>query len=506
MPPDPRHLQLLHRAHDGDLTDAEAHELSHVRQSGGQDFARLEAALDDTVRQLRSSRVPEPAVSVAPGLVADIRLAALLTRAAPPPMPGSVAASVAARVARASVSAAPVDHQLATLPRPLIPRSVAPGVAAMIRREAQATQAALQGQQQIPAPDAAFPGPSSAARNPAPLALVLGLVAALLLLVLRMAWPNLTAGRVVVSAVLDTVTPLSLAGVLLAVTASALIVWRPRPALMRGGGVALALAAALTVPALIGNVGRMPVSVGRTVTVHGPVQGDVLSVGGDINLEPGAQVSGQVVALLGNVRQQQGARVDGEVSALLGQVQGRPGSVSTPVAPLPGLPSLGTASAFRPVLVWLTQLGGPVWLTLYLLLLGALTLLMFVGGLAPRLATRQQRAPLHTLALGLLSLGALGLPLLALTLSGVLLPALMASLLLLLVLSVGLCVSLYDTGRVASRNLRLPHPELSGPLLGLATFALLWLEPAAATVVGLAGGIWGVGTLFSPAPAQERRL
>ncbi len=134
------------------------------------------------------------------------------------------------------------------------------------------------------------------------------------------------------------------------------------------------------------------------------------------------------------------------------------------------------------------------WLGAGLLL--AVTALLLRGGWGARLARRQRRAPIQTLAAGTLAglaLGGLALMLLsfgwaaASTALGVL-GALAAA--------IGLSVSLHAAGRSVARRLHLAWPEVSGPLAGLLAFSASLSVPALAAGLALIGSAWGLGTLL----------
>ena len=130
------------------------------------------------------------------------------------------------------------------------------------------------------------------------------------------------------------------------------------------------------------------------------------------------------------------------------------------------------------------------------LLLGVSALLLTFGWSA-RLARRQRRAPVQTLAAGTLAglgLGGLGLILLSFgwTGAGVGLGVLSA-----LAALIGLSVSLSAAGRSVARRLHLALPEVSGPLAGLLAFSASLSVPALAAGLALVGSVWGLGTLLT---------
>nr|WP_229755987.1 polymer-forming cytoskeletal protein [Deinococcus soli (ex Cha et al. 2016)] len=533
-------LELLHREADGDLTPAETELLRALPaevQAQRERLARVTAVLQappslprsvaaDVAREVHlSARLASPPLSrtVAPQVAAEVVLSARLTPVSAlsrPPLPRSVAAAVARDVrleqvlARApampgSVAASVardvrLGAQLTTLP---LPRSVAASVVQDLRLDRTlgvpvpalpgSVAAAVAQQVRHTPPEQLSPAPAAAAalignrpRNPAPLIMVVSLLVALTLLAVSTAWPNLAAGALVLQTLLAQVSPLAGVGLLLLLVTSAAVTWRPAPAAQRFGGLAFAVSAALTLPALYGVVTHGTVSFGRDVVVHGTVKGNVLAAGGNIVLAPDAQVEGEVVTLLGDIRREAGAQVGGTVTALLGQVPGD--SAAREIQAPSGLGAV-TAAAFRPVLGWL---GSAAWPQVFVGLTGGALLLLFVSGLAPLLARRQRHAPVRTLALGVLSLAALLGPAGGLALAGLLGPALLAAALAVLLIAVGLSVSAYDAGRALAYRAGLPVPDAVGALVGLSAVAASLSLPPLAFALALVGGTWGAGTLL----------
>ena len=467
---------------------------------------------DAAVRDLTLGRLltpPIPEVSVAPAVLSEIAAARWL---APPPAPRPVADTVLAelRLARQltppaparSVAAATLAEMagaqaLTGLTRPPLPASVAPAVLARIAPvplPVPELPAALPG---AAIPGATLTGPgalgalAAPAQNSAPLLLVGALLVGVVLMTLSTAWPNLAAGAVVLRTLLEQVSPLAGVGLALLLLTSVLVAWKPVPAVQRAGAGAFALSAVLALPALYhvaGGDGNL--SIGRSVTVSGPVSGNVIAIGGDVRLGEQAQVGGEVITLLGDVYQAPGAQVDGRVNALLGHAPGDRSALQT--APPTGL-GLATAAAFRPVLGWL---GAAAWPQVFVVLTGGALLLLFVAGLAPGLARRQRHAPMRTLALGVLMLAVLIGPAAVLGLAGLLAPALLALALAALLVATGLSVSMYDVGRALAHRVRLPVPDAVGALLGLSAFAASLSLPPLAFTLALVGGAWGVGTLL----------
>ncbi|OLV16317.1 polymer-forming cytoskeletal protein [Deinococcus marmoris] len=434
--------------------------------------------------QLQTQSIPPLPHSLAAGVVGDIRAARQLR---PPPIPSSVAAAVASEIAWAGRVQAPA---------PALPRSVAGAVVARIAQpEAEAVSPPPINP--VPVSPAAssssvsgFVSPLKPRHNPAPLALVVALMAGLTLLAVTTVWPNLAAGALVLQTLLAQVSPLAGVGLALLLLTSALVSWRPGPVMQRFGAGAFALSAVLTLPALYSVAVHGDVRFGQNIVVSGSVDGNVIAVGGHIRLEAGARVNGEVVTLLGDVRRDPGAQVSGRVNALLGHAPDDLDALET--APPQGI-GIATAAAFRPLLGWL---GSAAWPQIFVTLTGGALLLLFVAGLAPTLARRQRHAPMRTLALGVLALTALGGPALALALAGLLGPALVAAALAVVILAVGLSVSAYDLGRTLARRLRLPVPDAVGAMLGLSAVAASLSEPPLAFGLALIGGAWGAGTLL----------
>jgi len=129
------------------------------------------------------------------------------------------------------------------------------------------------------------------------------------------------------------------------------------------------------------------------------------------------------------------------------------------------------------------------------LLLGVSALLLSFGW-STRLARRQRRAPVQTLAAGTLAglgLSGLGLMLLSFGWTGA---GLGLGVLSALAALIGLSVSLSAAGRSVARRLHLALPDLSGPLAGLLAFSASLSVPALAAGLALIGSVWGLGTLL----------
>lgn len=510
-------LDLLHREAEGELTLAERAQVAALQHDPAFIRARAQllhvaaalAALDRPAphplaagvasdiawsARVRAALPPRPARSIAGQVAAEVGLDRRLALAPVPPMPRSVAADVAqaVRLSRALERVPPLPHSLApalraevgwsarlTSPPPRLPGSLARGVASRIAGEVTAT--AGQAPASLPPPPV---------HNPAPLLLVVGLLVGLTLLGVTQAWPNLAVGATVLQTLVAQVSPLAGLGLALLLAVSALVAWRPTPAVQQLGAGAFVLAAVLTLPPLYGAFSSSGVTVGQDLTVRGAVPGNVIVIGGDVHLTPGARVDGEVITLLGDVQREPGARVRGRVNALLGRAPGDATALQT--APPTGL-SLASASAFRPLLGWL---GGAAWSRVFVVLTAGMLGLLFVAGAAPMLARRQRHAPLRTLALGVLALALLMGPALGVALAGLLVPALFATAFALLLVATGLSVSAYDAGRALAYRLRLPIPDAVGALLGLSAIAASLSVPPLALTLALVGGAWGAGTLL----------
>ncbi|QIP30047.1 polymer-forming cytoskeletal protein [Deinococcus radiodurans] len=449
-------------------------------------------------RQLGAAPLPSVA-SVAPAVLSDLRAAALLQT--PPPMLRPVAASLAAEIA----SDARTRNVLQQAPVPPPPRSLAASLAGRIAQEGQQAEAVVSAPPSLevtpPAQVPASRSVSASHSRHAPLLLVGGLLTGLTLLTVTAAWPNLAAGALVMQTVLEHVAPVAGLGLLLLLLTSALVTWMPTPAVRRFGAGAFVLAGALSLPPLASLVNGEPgLSFGHPVEVHGPVEGNIVAIGGDVVLAPDAAVNGRVVTLLGDIKQAPGAQVSGEMSAVLGRTPGEAAEVGA--LPAPQGVRLATAAAFRPLLGWL---GAAAWPQIFVTLTAGLLLLLFVAGTAPDLARQQRHAPMRTLALGVLLLAALLLPALALAFAGLLGPALLVLALAGLLIATGLSVSVYDLGRALACRLRLPVPDTVGAFLGISLFAgsLSWSPLAFA--LALVGGAWGAGTLVLQRREAEHR-
>ena len=444
-------------------------------------------------QRLGLDAAPPPVPSVAPAVLGEMRTASVLGAA--PRLPRSLAPALASEIA----SDARTRRALQGAPPPPLPRSLAASLAGRIAQEAapetpffpEAAAALRTPPVSATALAPAFV-PATPSSNRAPLLLVSALLVGLTLLTVTAAWPNLAAGALVLQTVLEHVAPVAGVGLFLLLLTSALVTWMPTPAVRRFGAGAFVLAGVLSLPPLYSVVNGEPgLSFGRPIEVQGRVKGNVVAIGADVLLQPGAEVEGRVVTLLGDIRQAPGARVHGEMSAVLGHTPGE--SAAAGALPAPQGVQLATAAAFRPLVGWLSA---AAWPQIFVALTGGLLLLLFVAGTAPVLARRQRHAPMRTLALGVLILAALLLPALALTFAGLLGAGLLVLALAGLLVATGLSVTVYDLGRALACRLRLPVPDTVGAFLGISLVAgsLSWAPLAFA--LALVGGAWGAGTLL----------
>lgn len=423
---------------------------------------------------------PQMPQSVAAAVVDDIEATQLLSA---PSMPESVADVVLSDIQTSKE----IQETL-----PMVPQSVSWAVLADMERHnapkapvpsTLASMHALQGERV---------SQELVKKNTAPTYLVGGLLVGLVLMMVTAAWPNLAAGALVFQTLLGQVSPLAGWGLLILLLTSVVITWRPHvPVIRYTGTLAYATSAVLTIPALYNAAGGQDgLHFGQDVTINSAVKGNVIAIGGNIELKKGANVSGEVVTLLGDVNRHQNAKVTGQVSTLLGHAKGDKSARETqPTNKL----SVATAAAFRPVMGWL---GAAAWPQIFVLLTGGVLLLLFVLGVAPVLASYQRHAPLKTLSLGILMLSVFIVPTMILALMGHLGLALIAAILTALLIAVGLSVSVYDVGRTLAYRVRLPLPDAVGALLGLSTLAASMSYPPVSFTLALVGGVWGAGTLF----------
>lgn len=470
---------------------------------------------DQQLQQLEAPSIP---VSIADAVLSDIELeqslAPTLAELAPPPAVPSVASSVLARMSAdvVSVDSAKTTHVTngpVTTSTDIINET---DIHEDIREMEQKTVPTVPQTETKSEPEHLSPplppirplaylqsitADTHTPHNPAPLVLVGGLVLALTLLGLSTAWPNLSAGALVLHALAQQISPLASWGFALLLLTSLVVTRTSLPLLRHYSLFAFALTAILIIPPLYGLVhgtqGNGNIYIGRNVTINRTVEGNVIAIGGHIHLEKDAVITGEVVTLLGDVFRNKASQVDGRVYALLGYAPNDRAALE--VAPPSGL-RLAAATAFQPVLGWL---GGAAWPQLFQLLTAAMLVLLFLTGAAPLLAHRQRQMPARTLALGVLMLSALGGITVTLALVGWLGGSLIGSAFIVLITALGLSISVYDSGRWVGRLLPVvPNAEASifGSVLVFGLLMLSLLSPILAFSFSLIGGVWGAGTLL----------
>ncbi|WP_261663051.1 polymer-forming cytoskeletal protein [Deinococcus sp. Marseille-Q6407] len=509
---------LLHRAADQTagwdeepLTSAEQAELAQLSPEVQQALLAEWASLSDLLRPL-----PALPRSQAAATASDIALAARLSQPVPElSMPdanvlaGQIAAEIAlgaqlrpAQVKLPRSQAAEIaagirlSAQLQQLPSPPRASIDAAELAARIAREAQAAlphPPAVAKEAARPAGITELYPPHPDVRRgsrAAPLALVGSLIAGLLVLAVSSTWSGLRAGAAVLHDLLTSLPPTFGLGLVLLLATSLLIVRHPAPRWQGLGGAAFGLAALLTFPTLYDALDSNGISFGHDLVIEGQHSGPVIAVGSNIHLRSGSVVDGQVLTLLGDIQQDPGAAVQGQVTALLGQ---GPASATPQPASSLGALQLASATAIRPLLGWL---GSTAWAALFWVLTSAVTLVLVSSGAGDQLARRQSRAPLQTLALGVLALAALLVPATLLSFAGWLAPGLALSLLLVLLLALGLGVSALDVGQQLAGRLKVNLPDIAGVATALALLAVSLVWPALTLAVVLIGGAWGSGTLL----------
>ncbi len=229
------------------------------------------------------------------------------------------------------------------------------------------------------------------------------------------------------------------------------------------------------------------VAVGGTVRVAGRVEKDVLSFGGDVVVEAGAQIGGDLLALGGEVRTPAATtRAVGGRVLTVGQLEAA-FAAELQTSPLAAKPASGLLLAFRLVLLFL-------WLVIGLLLVRFLPrpVSAAAGFLPGRLAT-------------MAALGAAGV-LTSLLVSAFLLlvlPAkagLFVTALLLAILAAaktfGLAAVFVAVGRRLARGATRGSPLFGDPAalaLGLALLGLLSLVPVAGPLVWAVASLLGIG-------------
>ena len=494
---------LLHRTLEGEeLTPLERESVRQAIQhpKTGPDITARMREWRSAMQSLESLPRAEAPPGFADALSRQIAVEAALERVAhrsilPPP---DFATQLAARI---SEDAHPeVAAAFSRLPRLQAPAHIAATLSARIARESRGLEE----------------------HNPAPLYLVGGVLLAAGVGVASYAWPFVQSGGGVLLELVRSLPPTALLMYSLLLVLSLGFFWLTRategrivrPMWQFGGALSFALVLALSLPGLSGYFGSALLESGKTtsslfrvggnITVSGAVTGNVTALGGNVILEPGAEVRGQVISVLGNVKlpaDDSSLLETGHVTAVLGQVQG----ASLSATPR-DLPSVGAAAAFQPLLELSRS---EQWPLLHLGLLATFALLLFQSGGMGALSNTLRREGLRALSSGMLLLG-LGLPLLLLlSLSKVSSGLAMIGLVLLAsLMSAGLALTLSRLGMglswLGSKSGRDLSSRLEGiPLaregfqvaLGLGLFALTLPFPLVATLVWAIGGALGLGTL-----------
>ena len=506
---------LLHRILEGE--ELSPLERESVRQ------AALHPEVTAQMREWRSameSLKTLPQTVAPPGFAASLShqiavesaLESLAHRSILPPP--EFAAQLAARIsedAHPEVSAA-----FSSLPRLQAPAHIASTLSARIARESRGLEE----------------------HNPAPLYLVGGVLLAAGVGVATYAWPFVQSGGGVLLELVKSLPPTALLMYSLLLVLSLGFFWLTRakggqtlrPVWQLGGAFSFALVLAFSLPGLSGYFGSGTLESGKTtsslfrlggnITVSGIVTGNVTVLGGNVLLEPGAEVRGKVISVLGNVKlspdllnEDLSLQDEGRITAVLGQVEG----VAQIPTPPQNLPNVGAAAAFQPLLELSRS---EQWPLLHLGLLATFALLLFQSGGMPALSSTLRREGLRALSSGMLILG-LGLPVLfLLSLSNISSGLAMIGLVLLVSLtSAGLALTLSRLGMGLSWIGRASGRDVSRRLegiplaregfqvaLGLGLFALTLPFPLIATLVWAIGGALGLGTLVMYLLGRARGL
>ncbi len=258
---------------------------------------------------------------------------------------------------------------------------------------------------------------------------------------------------------------------------------------------AFAMASAFVVPQLSGWFGSTRIagavqisSVVRfagDIIVASEVRGDVIAIGGNVRLEPGARVSGRILTFLGDVSLPQGASVQA-VSAVLGNLSSGTREKNQKSISLPGL---SAASAFRPLHNLIVT---KTWQWWYLGLLSALAImLLLLPKVKESLEEPFTKDAGRSLGLGLL-LVFLTVPIVALgglSILGTPL-ALVLGIFTILTFSSGAAIAVVMLGQRFLPN------GLWVVLPGILIFALSMLVPALAVTLWLLAGAWGAGAFL----------
>ncbi len=235
--------------------------------------------------------------------------------------------------------------------------------------------------------------------------------------------------------------------------------------------------------------------LGNTITIDRPTAGPVVALLADVRVA--SEVVGDVVAVGGNVELAAGGSVRGDVVALGGRVSG-PGAVSGRVASGGGLGLIGRGGrvgaqgSVSPLGLGLLRAG--VWLTL-----GSLVILALPGRVRT-VGAQLAAAPTRSAAVGVLALLvwlALVILALAVTNSPLGVAFLLAAVALLLVAKLaGVVAVAWLAGRAAAARLPLPlrtEPARTG--FALLALTLLALVPVIGPAVWLAANVVGIGAV-----------
>lgn len=249
----------------------------------------------------------------------------------------------------------------------------------------------------------------------------------------------------------------------------------------------------LTLLLTITLVAAPPPSAGSNVHITQPTRGPVVSLLGDVKVD--ALVEGDVVALGGNVELGWTADVTGEVVTIGGAVSG-PGTVrgrAVAIGALGTSGEWGSAGGLRTVLgLHLLRIGG--WL-----LLGTLVLLLVPRAIHANVQ-RLRSQPLRALVIGLVTLA---LWLATTILAAVVVRSAMGAGLLLLgtgvllvIKTVGIVTSAWWLGEraVGILPVRL-RPEVPRTGLALAGLAVLSMLPVVGPVTWIAANVLGIGAV-----------
>ncbi len=229
------------------------------------------------------------------------------------------------------------------------------------------------------------------------------------------------------------------------------------------------------------------------INVSGEVRGDVIAVGGNVRLAPGARVSGRVLTFLGDVNLPENSTANGGVSAVLGKLNADAGLDSK--AQSASLPGLSAASALQPFRALVTAGTWQWWYFAFLVSLGGALLLL--PHLRHALEKSWQLEAGRSIGLGVLLLF-LTVPAVALGgLSLIGAPfALLIGVFTLLAFSSGAALTLTKFGSLTLRAFGVHKPGLWRLLPGFLLFgASLFYAPLGITLWLLLGA-WGAGALL----------